>query len=196
MRPRAASHMAPSTPSRGARGRREGRSCMDRTDLGLRAGEVRRPHVTSFPTVWRRSRRPTHREAQAVPTFTAGATTPWRRGLQAIVSFPLMLAGRCRVLAAAEMAEAGQGREERDQSGQRQESLHLHGHHLLRSGSPGAPRPRSGRASLLGDRRPAAPQGLPGRSRPRRDGWLRKAGRSSTRRRRTALPPRRAGPAP
>jgi hypothetical protein len=29
------------------------------------------------------------------------------------------------------MAEAGQRREERDQSGQRQESLHLHSLHLL-----------------------------------------------------------------
>ena len=36
-----------------------------------------------------------------------------------------------RVLAAAEMAEAGQRREERDQRGQRQESLHLHVRHLL-----------------------------------------------------------------
>jgi hypothetical protein len=35
------------------------------------------------------------------------------------------------VLAAAEMAEPGQRCEERDQRGQRQESLHLHSRHLL-----------------------------------------------------------------
>src|SRR5687767_8764188 len=34
-------------------------------------------------------------------------------------------------LAAAEMAETGQRCEERDQRGQRQESLHLHSRHLL-----------------------------------------------------------------
>ena len=37
----------------------------------------------------------------------------------------------CRLLAAAEMAETGQRCEERDQRGQRQESLHLHSRHLL-----------------------------------------------------------------
>ena len=35
------------------------------------------------------------------------------------------------MLAAAEMAEPGQRCEERDQRGQRQESLHLHSRHLL-----------------------------------------------------------------
>ena len=39
--------------------------------------------------------------------------------------------GDARVLVAVEMAEAGQRREERDQSGQRQESLYLHSRHLL-----------------------------------------------------------------
>jgi hypothetical protein len=39
--------------------------------------------------------------------------------------------GDAGVLAAAEVAEPGQRCEERDQSGQRQESLHLHSLHLL-----------------------------------------------------------------
>ena len=179
----AASHMAARTPRSGASGRREGRSCIVE-EISGRAPE-KFDAYTGHPSrpVWRPSIVADPRGAQAVPTsWPQGAAIAARPDLVAVAPSLGRAGAMLAFLVAVEMAEAGQRREERDQSGQRQESLYLHSRHLLsRSGSPGAPRPRGETAWPLAGRRPSAPADRPARSRLRRDGWWRTAGRSSPR---------------
>jgi len=90
----------------------EGRTLVHEVEasLGSCAGEIRRRSEPSFPG--RRGDRP----------------SPQGRGRTEGAPVVLSLDRRSMtdVLAAAEVAETGQRCEERDQSGQRQESLHLH----------------------------------------------------------------------
>src|SRR5687767_12111228 len=98
--------MAASTARRGARGRREGRSCTVSTNLGLRAGEIRHRCERSFPAVERLARADRARRVKPCRQMPQGGER-YEGSLECGLTFPGTARGAVD-LAAVEMAEAGQ----------------------------------------------------------------------------------------